>query len=122
MATITTPAPNKRAVSNYLVPVNGGTHCMKFKQDFTTPLNLDWSQAQLDALIFNPSGFFCDNTGGADLIIRVNELDFEITVPANSLLAYQYPAPVGHTLTITGTAEATIIFADMPVIPFLIQY
>lgn len=117
MAT-TTKAPMKRAVTNYLVPVDGGTHAMEFEQDFTVPLNIDWSQMQLDALQFNPSGFYCDNSTGQDLTILIVELNFKIIVGAGKILCYQYPGPVGHTVKISGSASAVIVFVDFPVIPF----
>ncbi len=114
----TTPIPNARAVSNYLVPANGGCRCMDFKQNFTTPLNIDWTQQGIDALTFNPSGFFVNNGAGI-LTIHINELNFDIVIPANKQMSMQYPAPVGHTLTISGSNTASIVFCDFPIIPFV---
>lgn len=114
----TTPQPQKRAVSNYLVPADGGTHCMAFTQDFSNPLNIDWSQYNQDGLEFNPSGFIVNNQSGANMLIKVNEINHTIIIPNGMYVSMQYPAPVGHTLTITGAGNATIVFVDYPVLPF----
>lgn len=119
MVTITTPKPQKKAVTNYLVPISGGTHAMKFEQDFTEPLTIDWAQQNIDGLGFQPSGFYCDNFTGSDPItVTVNELNFTVIIDAGKSLCYQYPGPVDHTVTISGADSAVIIFVDFPVIPF----
>lgn len=105
---------------NYIVPAAGTTHGHLVSREFdATPHTVDFRNIQLDGLPFIPSGFFADNTRGTgDLVIVINEIAFQIVIPAGEFAMMQYPAPTNQSVSIVGEGKATVVFVDFPVIPF----
>lgn len=115
---------NTVAVSNYLVPATGSTNAYPLKETFVpgTPKLVDFNSAGLDGIPFRPSGVIIDNSQGVGTLrVLINEISYAMNVPAGGSIQMQYPAPVGHTATITGDGLATVVFVDYPIIPFDLQ-
>lgn len=110
-----------QATMNYLVPASGTTSGFDVSQVFSaTPVNIDWRTIGLDGKPFVPSGVFIDNTLGTGAIrIVINENGFVVQCPAGAAIQTQYPAPLGQSVSITGLGQATVVFVDFPVIPFV---
>lgn len=111
-------------VVNYTVPVNGQGRAATFQDVFTpTPVWIDFRALQgsdLAGTPFRPSGVYIDNTlGTGDLIINFGAIGYRIVCPAASMLNLPYPAPVSEMVSIIGAGQASVIFVDYPVIPFL---
>lgn len=115
--------PDLQQVSafNYLVPASGTTHMVQLSQVFSaTPVVADFRQLQLDGQAFIPSGVFIDNTAGTGVLtVLINEVGFSIVVQPGQRLQQMYPAPLSQSASITGQGQATVVFVDFPVIPFL---
>lgn len=108
------------ATYNYLVPAAGTTSAYilaTLQNAVNQPL--DFSQVSSQAgLPFNPSGVVIDNTlGTVAVTIVITPTNFKITCPIGKQMGMQYPAPAGHTATITGNL-ANLAFVDYPVIPY----
>lgn len=110
-------------VMNYMIPAIGTPR--GFVQSgvlSATPLAIDFrnvSGGGIDGQPFRPSGVFIDNTQGAGtLTIVLNEIAYQIQCPAGESLNLPYPAPIDLSVSITGSGQATIIFVDVPVIPY----
>lgn len=108
---------------NYMVPATGNTRGYIVSETLSaTPKQVNFFNVELDGVPFRPSGAFIDNTQGTQpLVIRINELAYNIVVPAGGSMQTQFPAPMSMSVAITGAGQATIIFVDFPVIPFFPQ-
>jgi len=109
-----------QSVTNFLVPATGSTNAFMIEQTFSaTPYFQNFNNVELNGIPFRPSGVIIDNTSGTgDLTVLINELSFAITCPAGLSIQMPYPAPVNHSVNITGLGEATVVFVDYPVVPF----
>lgn len=113
------PMGSSTTTTNYLVPAGGATHAVPFVGVFSaTPTPIDWRQFRVDEFPFQPQGVFVDNTQGAGpLVINIQPLNWNFTVPAGAVQSGNFPAPNGQSATITGDGQATVIFVDFPVLP-----
>ena len=105
---------------NYLVPVDGTTHCVTAAGLITgTPYEIDWGAFALSNFKFYPQGAFIDNTQGTGpLTLAIPSLNFQIVVPTGAFQAVTFPSPARCVMAITGAnAGAVINFVDFPVIP-----
>jgi len=105
---------------NYLVPVDGTTHCVTAAGLISgAPFELDWSAFALSNFKFYPQGAFIDNTQGTGpLTLKIPSLNFQIIVPTGAYQAVTFPSPARCVMQITGAnANAVINFVDFPVIP-----
>lgn len=110
--------------TNYLVPSSGGTHCVPVSAVFnSSPAVLDWRQFSESSFPFMPQGVFIDNTQNANpLTITILPINWSIVCPAGVQLMTPFPAPVAQTASISssgGGGQATCMFVDFPVLPFL---
>jgi hypothetical protein len=105
--------------TNYLVPSSGGTHIVPVSAVFSNqPQLLDWRQFSIDGMAFQPQGAFIDNTQGAGpLVIAIQPIGWNVTVPAGTVSNVQFPSPNGLYMNVTGDGQATINFVDFPVLP-----
>lgn len=113
-----------KAVVNYTAPDVGSMRACPFSLVLSAiPFNVDFRALQgsdLDGTPFRPSGVYVDNSAGTgDLVITIGELNYRIICPAGGVLNIPYPAPTYATLQIVGLGQASIIFVDYPVQPFL---
>ena len=105
---------------NYLVPVDGTTHCVTAAGLITgTPYEIDWSAFALSNFKFYPQGAFIDNTQGTGpLTLAIPSLNFQLIVPTGAFQAVTFPSPARCTMNVTGANAAAVInFVDFPVIP-----
>ncbi len=105
---------------NYLVPVDGTTHCVTAAGLITgTPYEIDWGAFALSNFKFYPQGAFIDNTQGTGpLTLAIPSLNFQIVVPTGAFQAVTFPSPARCVMSVTGAnAGAVINFVDFPVIP-----
>src|SRR5574337_1321883 len=104
---------------NYLVPASGTTRSVTLTGIFTAaPAQIDWNALAVQFSNFYPQGVFVDNTQGAGpLTINWQPLNFNVVVPAGVSGAYQFPAAMNETCTVTGNGQATCVFVDFPVLP-----
>jgi hypothetical protein len=111
--------PSFTELHNYLVPAGGACHGVTFQGLFSsTALLVDWRQFSIDNFPFQPQGAFIDNSQGTSpIIITILPLNYSVSMPAGISGQVQFPAPNGQTCTITGNGQATIVFADFPVMP-----
>lgn len=110
-----------QSVTNFLVPATGSTNAYQIRETFTgVPKFIEFNSIELDGQAFRPSGVIADNTqGDGDLVILINEISYRIIVPAGQTLQMPYPAPLNHTVNISGDGDATVLFVDYPVIPYV---
>lgn len=108
------------SVTNYLVPATGSTNAFSIRQNFSaTPYYQEFSSQGLDGIPFRPSGVIIDNSQGTGpLTVLINENSYRMVVPAGAGVQLPYPAPLNHTVNITGQGDATVIFVDYPVLPY----
>jgi hypothetical protein len=111
--------PSVTELHNYLVPAGGTCHGVTFQGLFSsTALLVDWRQFTIDNFPFQPQGAFIDNSQGtSQIVITILPLNYSVAMPAGISGQVQFPAPNGQTCTITGNGQATIVFADFPVMP-----
>lgn len=111
-------------VVNFMIPAIGGPRCYIQSQVFdpavAVPINfIGITGGYWDGQPFRPSGVFIDNTQGtAPLIVIINELSYRMACPAGHSLNLSFPAPPDLTATITGEGQATVVFVDIPVMPY----
>ncbi len=108
---------------NYMIPAVGTPRMYALSQVFSaTPFTLDFrgvTGGYWDGQPFRPSGFYIDNTQGTGpLTIVINEISYQIVVPTAGSLNLPFPAPIDLSVTITGLGQATIVFVDVPVMPY----
>lgn len=106
--------------TNYMVPSSGATHVVPVVGQFTAaPFVVDWRQFANDEFPFQPQGVFIDNTQGAGLLtVTVQPIGWNILCPAGTQVAAPFPAPNGQSASIVGNGQASVMFADFPVLPF----
>src|SRR5574337_453823 len=111
--------PFYQSTLNYLVPASGTTRSVTLTGIFTAaPAQIDWNALAVQFSNFYPQGVFVDNTQGAGpLTINWQPLNFNVVVPAGVSGAYQFPAAMNETCTVTGNGQATCVFVDFPVLP-----
>lgn len=116
---MTTPA--RQNTMNYLVPASGSTSGAVVRGFFTdVPVIQDWRNQNLDGEQYVPSGVFMDNSRGiGPLTMRVQNNGYSVTCQPGETLAAQYPAPLDQITEITGDGEASVIFVNFPVLPFV---
>lgn len=105
---------------NYLVPVDGTTHCVTAAGLLTgTPFEIDWAAFALSNFKFYPQGAFIDNTQGTGpLTLAIPALGFQIIVPTGAYQDVAFPSPTRCVMQISGAnAQAVVNFVDFPVIP-----
>src|SRR5574337_1244442 len=104
---------------NYLVPASGTTRSVSLTGLFSaTPANIDWNQLAVQFSNFFPQGVFVDNSQGVGtLTINFQPLNYNVVVPAGVSGAYQFPAALNETCSVTGNGQATCVFVDFPVLP-----
>lgn len=112
-----------QSVTNYLIPPVGKPRVYVQSGELSaTPVFLDFRETaggQIDGQPFRPNGVFIDNTRGTgDLIITLNEINYQMFCPAGNSLNAQFPAPHNVTFNITGLGFATVAFVDFPVMPY----
>lgn len=109
-----------QSVSNFLVPATGTTNLYNVSEIFSsTPKFIDFRDQSLDGLPFRPSGVIIDNSQGTgNLVVLINETGFQIICGAGMGMSMPYPAPINHTVNITGQGQAVVQFVDYPVIPW----
>lgn len=110
-------------VINYMIPAVGTPRAyIQSGVLSATPVAIDFrnvSGGGIDGQPFRPSGVYIDNTQGTGtLTITLNEIAYQITCPAGEALNLPYPAPIELSVAITGLGQATVIFTDVPVIPY----
>jgi hypothetical protein len=108
---------------NFMIPAVGTPRMYFNSQVFSaTPFNIDFSGitgGYWDGQPFRPSGVYIDNSAGAGpLTIVINQIAFSITCPAGGYLNLPFPAPVFMTCSIVGNGQATVVFVDVPVMPY----
>jgi hypothetical protein len=104
---------------NFMVPASGGGHGVPVYGTFSAqPYAIDWRQFSIDNFPFQPQSAWVDNSQGTgDLVINIQPLNWNVTVPAGSVQSVNFPAPNGQSCTITGDGFALVIFSDLPVMP-----
>ncbi len=105
---------------NYLVPVDGTTHCVNASGGLTgTPYEIDWAAFALSNFKFYPQGCFIDNTQGTGpLTLAIPSLGYQAVVPAGAYQSVTFPSPSRCVMQLSGAnANAVINFVDFPVIP-----
>ncbi len=111
---------NANGTYNYLVPVDGTTHCVTASGPVTgTPATIDWGAFALSNFKFYPQGAFVDNsTGTGPLVIAIPQIAYQTIVPAGALQAITFPSPARAVMQVSGAnSNAVINFVDFPVIP-----
>jgi len=108
---------------NYMIPAVGTPRMYYDSRVYSaTPVRIDFSAitgGYWDGQPFRPSGLYMDNSAGVgDLTVVINEISFSITCPAGGYLNLPFPAPVFMTCSIVGDGQATIVFVDVPVMPY----
>ena len=110
-------------IINYMIPAVGTPRgYVQSGVLSATPLTIDFSGVSggyWDGQPFRPSGVFIDNTQGTgQLSILVRQIAYQIVCPAGGMLNLQFPAPLDVIVDITGLGQASIIFVDIPVMPY----
>ncbi len=111
-------------VVNCDLPANNQRRAATFNDTFSaTPVWIDFRSlkgSDLSGTPFRPSGVHIDNTlGSGDLTINFGAIGYRIVCPANAMLNLPYPAPISDMVSVIGAGQATLIFVDYPVEPFL---
>ena len=111
--------PVQQSTNNYMVPASGGTHAVLFTDVLTgTPTPYDFRQFQLDNFPFTPQGCYCDNTqNDTPAVFSFQPMGLNISVPAQSFAVFNFPAPKGLVVNVTGGGTVTSVFVDYPVLP-----
>jgi hypothetical protein len=109
-----------QSTTNYMVPSSGATHVIPVVGQFSgTPFVVDWRQFAVDEFPFQPQGVFVDNTQGAGaLTITILPINWSVICQAGEQLAVPFPAPNGQSASIVGNGQASVMFADFPVLPY----
>jgi hypothetical protein len=112
-----------QTIINYMIPAVGTPRgYVQTGVLSATPVTIDFSGVSggyWDGQPFRPSGVFIDNTQGTgQLALMVREIAYQMTCPAGGMLHLQFPAPLDVTVDITGLGQATLIFVDIPVMPY----
>jgi hypothetical protein len=111
--------PIKQSTNNYMVPASGGTHAVAFTDLLSgTPTLYDFRQFTLDNFPFVPQGAYVDNTANdSPVTFTFDPIGLNISVPAQSFAAFNFPAPKGLTVNATGGGNVTTVWVDYPVLP-----
>lgn len=107
------------STTNYLVPATGTTHLVQTSGVATSAILYgDFRAVQFSGLPFTPQGAYFDNSQGtAPLVVTIQPIGYEITIPTGSTIQSQFPAPSGLTFEITGAGNFNINWVDYPVFP-----
>lgn len=116
-------ATGLNSVLNYMAPAVGTPRAYVVSEVLSaTPLTIDFRNITgggIDAQPFNPSGVFIDNSQGTGpLVVTIVDISYSMTCPAGQSLNAQFPAPMELTARVTGNGQATVIFVDVPVLPY----
>lgn len=115
--------------TNYLVPSSGNTNCVPLSGNLNAgppavPVNLDWTQFNVESMPFQPQGVWIDNSAGtAELVLQIftkqgGALVWTEKVKAGDVRAFPFPAPNGQFHVITGGGNVSLVFVDFPVLPY----
>jgi hypothetical protein len=103
--------------TNYLVPIDGKTHCVSYALNIVTgePIEIDWSQVSDQYGAFNPQAAYVDNTqGSASLVLSIRGVSGTFAVPAGYQGWLNFISPALNVMTISGLGSASINFVDFP--------
>ncbi len=103
--------------TNYLVPIDGKTHCVGYTLNLTTgqPIEIDWSQVSEQYGSFNPQAAYVDNTqGNASLVLSIRGISGTFAVPAGYQGWLNFISPARNVMTISGLGSVSIDFVDFP--------
>jgi hypothetical protein len=110
--------------TNYLVPSSGGTHAVPVEGVLSAAaVELDWRNFNVEGFAFQPQGAYIDNSAGTGpltlAVFAGSTLIWTVVVDTGYVMHANFPAPNGQVHEITGLGQATIVFVDFPVLPFL---
>lgn len=113
-------------VVNCDLPANNQRRAATFKDTFSgTPIWIDFralNGSDQAGTPFRPSGVYIDNSLGTDsLTINFGSIGYRIVCPAGAMLNLPYPAPISDVVSVIGSGQATLVFVDYPVEPFLLE-
>lgn len=104
---------------NYLIPQSGTTHVYaSVIQASATPYVGNFQAVQFNGVQFRPQAAWFDNSQSSnELVFNIPAIGFRLNIPAGANIAYNFPSIEGFSYTVTGGGQATIFFADFPLLP-----
>ena len=104
---------------NYLVPTSGTTHVYaSVIQASTVPFVGNFQSVKFGGTSFRPQAAWFDNSAGTgELTFTIPSIGFSLNIAAGANIAYNFPSVEGFSYEVTGAGQATIFFADFPLLP-----